>query len=131
MTEAAYLLPDFVTFTDNRGEQTDTVAAALDWMKTREPEVVTTVSPRRITAVRGFAGYLSGTDSATQVAPPGLVPCNRRLGQVFRYSDADIAAIMTAAKETIPVTAALLVVVKRESDPFISPFTPTATLALA
>lgn len=53
MAEAAYLLPDFVGFMDSRGEQTLTVTAALDWMKTREPEVVTTVSPRRITASAG------------------------------------------------------------------------------
>ena len=102
MAEAAYLLPDFVRFMDDRGEQTVTIAAALDWMKTREPEVITTVSPRRITAVRGFARYLSGIDPATEVPPLGLVPYNRRRGQIFLYSDADIAAIMTAAKETIP-----------------------------
>ena len=81
MAEAAYLLPDFVSFMDNRGERSVTVAAALDWVKTREPEVVTTVSPRRITAVRGFARYLSGTDPATEVPPLGLVPYNRRRGQ--------------------------------------------------
>ncbi|MEU9523292.1 tyrosine-type recombinase/integrase [Streptomyces sp. NPDC048224] len=102
MTEAAYLLPDFVRFMDDRGEQTVTIAAALDWMKTREPEVITTVSPRRITAVRGFARYLSGIDPATEVPPLGLVPYNRRRGQIFLYSDADITAIMTAAKQTIP-----------------------------
>ncbi|MEU5076060.1 tyrosine-type recombinase/integrase [Streptomyces asoensis] len=102
MAEAAYLLPDFVSFMDDRGEPTVTVAAALDWMRTREPEVVTTVSPRRITPVRGFARYLSGIDPATEVPPLGLVPYNRRRGQIFLYSDADIAAIMTAAKETIP-----------------------------
>jgi integrase len=108
MAEAAYLLPDFVSFMDDRGEQTVTVAAALDWMRAREPEVVTTVSPRRITAVRGFARYLSGIDPATEVPPLGLVPYNRRRGQIFLYSDADIAAIMTAAKETIsqPLRAA-------------------------
>jgi integrase/recombinase XerD len=102
MAEAAYLLPDFVSFMDSRGEQTVTIAAALDWMKAREPEVVTTVSPRRITAVRGFARYLSGIDPATEVPPLGLVPYNRRRGRIFLYSDADIAAIMAAANETIP-----------------------------
>ena len=108
LAEAAYLLPDFVSFMDDRREQTVTVAAALEWMRSREPEVVTTVSPRRITAVRGFARYLSGIDPATEVPPLGLVPYNRRRGQIFLYSDADIAAIMTAAKETIlqPLRAA-------------------------
>ncbi|MEV8092513.1 hypothetical protein [Streptomyces nigra] len=70
-------------------------------MRTREPKVITTVSPRRITAVRGFARYLSGIDPATKVPPLGQVPYNRRRGQIFLYSDADIAAIMTAAKQTI------------------------------
>ncbi len=102
MAEAAYLLPDFVAFLDGRGEQTVTIAAALDWVKTREPGAVTTVSPRRITAVRGFARYLSGTDPSTEVPPLGLVPYHRRRGQIFLYSDADISAIMAAAKETIP-----------------------------
>jgi integrase/recombinase XerD len=58
MAEAAYLLPDFVAFLDGRGERAVTIAAALGWVKAREPEAVTTVSPRRITAVRGFARYL-------------------------------------------------------------------------
>jgi integrase len=102
MAEAAYLLPDFAAFLDGRGEQTVTIAAALDWVKTREPGVVTTVSPRRITAVRGFARYLSGTGPSTEVPPLGLVPCHQRRGQIFLYSDADISAIMAAAKETIP-----------------------------
>ena len=102
MNEAAYLLADFAAFLHDRGEQTVTIAAALDWVKTREPGVITTVSPRRITAVRGFARYLSGTDPATEVPPLGLVPYHQRRSQIFLYSDADISAIMAAAKETIP-----------------------------
>ncbi|MDI2131318.1 hypothetical protein [Yinghuangia seranimata] len=47
-------------------------------MQAREPEAVTTVSPRRITAVRW------------------------RRGRIFPYSDADVAAIVAAATETIP-----------------------------
>jgi integrase len=85
-----------------RGVQTVTIAAALDWVKTREPGVVTTISPRRITAVRGFARYLSGIDPATEVPPLGLVRYRQRRGQIFLYSDAGISAIMAAAKETIP-----------------------------
>jgi integrase len=108
MNEAAYLLPDFAAFLDERGEQTVTIAAALDWVKAREPAVVTTSSPRRVTAVRGFARYMSGTDPATEVPPLGLVPYRRRRGRIFLYSDADVAAIMTAARETIaqPLRAA-------------------------
>lgn len=108
MNEAAYLLPDFAAFLDDRGQQTVTVAAALDWVKAREPEVITTSSPRRITAVRGFARYMSGIDPATEVPPMGLVPYHRRRGQIFLYSETDVAAIMAAARETIrqPLRAA-------------------------
>jgi integrase/recombinase XerD len=108
MNEAAYLLPDFAAFLDERGEQTVTIAAALDWVKAREPRVVTTSSPRRITAVRGFARYMSGADPATEVPPLGLLPYRQRRGRIFLYSDDDVAAIMTAARETIaqPLRAA-------------------------
>jgi hypothetical protein len=37
MNEAAYLLPDFADFLHDRGEHTVTIAAALDWVKAREP----------------------------------------------------------------------------------------------
>ena len=76
MNEAAYLLPDFAAFLHDRGEQTVTIAAALDWVKAREPGVITTASPRRITAVRGFARYLSGTRPGHRGAPagPGALP---------------------------------------------------------
>ena len=102
LAEARWLLPDFVAFMAERGEQTVTVGAALAWMKAREPGAVTTLSPRRITAVRGFARYLSGIDPATEVPPMGLVPYKRHRGQIFLYSDADIAAIIASARATIP-----------------------------
>jgi len=108
LAEAAYLLPDLVAFMAERGETSVSVAAVLDWVKAREPEVVTIVSPRRVTVARGFARYLSGIDPATEVPPMGLVPYNRRRGRIFLYSDADIAAIMNAARHTIrePLRAA-------------------------
>jgi integrase len=108
LAEARYHLPAFVAFMDGRGQTTVTVAAVLDWVKDRELAGSMTVSPRRVTVVRGFARYLSGIDPATEVPPLGLVPYRQRRGQIFLYSDADIAAIMAAAKETIaePLRAA-------------------------
>jgi integrase/recombinase XerD len=96
MAEAAWLLPDFVAFLDERGQSTVTVQAALAWVRLREGEVVTTVSPRRITAVRGFARYLSGIDADTEIPPMGLVPYRARWRPPFLYSDADITALITA-----------------------------------
>lgn len=102
MAEAAWLLPDFVAFLEERGQTTVTVTAALAWVRKRESDVVTTVSPRRISAVRGFARYLSGVDPATEIPPLGLVPHRQRWRQPFIYSDADVIAVMTAADEIGP-----------------------------
>jgi integrase/recombinase XerD len=107
MAEAAWLLPDFVAFMDERGQSTVTVQAALAWVRSRESDVVTTVSPRRITAVRGFARYLSGIDAGTEIPPMGLVPYRQRWRQPFLYSDTDVTALL-AATDTIaePLRAA-------------------------
>jgi integrase/recombinase XerD len=107
MAEAAWLLPDFVAFMEDRDQSTVTVQAILAWVRSREDEVVTTVSPRRITAVRGFARYLSGIDAGTEIPPMGLVPYRQRWRQPFLYSDADITALL-AATDTIeqPLRAA-------------------------
>ncbi|GAA3247490.1 hypothetical protein GCM10010532_092600 [Dactylosporangium siamense] len=102
MAEAAWLLPDFVSFLDERGQTTVTIQAALAWVRLREDEVVTTVSPRRITAVRGFAHYLSGIDSDTEIPPMGLVPHRQRWRPPFLYSDADITALLTASDAIQP-----------------------------
>ena len=102
MAEAAWLLPDFVSFMDERGQSTVTIQAALAWVRLREDEVVTTVSPRRITAVRGFARYLSGIDPATEIPPLGLVPYRQRWRPPFLYSSADITALLTEADAIEP-----------------------------
>jgi integrase len=102
MAEAAWLLPDFVAFMDERDQSTVTIQAALAWVRLREDEVVTTVSPRRITAVRGFARYLSGIEADTEIPPMGLVPYRLRWRPPFLYSDADIAALIAAAEAIEP-----------------------------
>lgn len=102
MAEASWLLPDFVGFLEERGQCTVTIAAALEWVKARQGEVVTTLSPRRITAVRGFARYLTGIDPATEVPPLGLVPHRARWREPFVYSVADIAAVLREAMRIDP-----------------------------
>jgi integrase len=103
MAEAAWLLPDFVAFMDEHDQSTVTVQATLAWVRLREGEVVTTVSPRRITAVRGFARYLSGIDAGTEIPPLGLVPYRLRWRPPFLYSEADITALIAAADAIEPM----------------------------
>lgn len=97
MADAARLLPSFVAYLDARGVSTVTVHAALDWCQQPAPVGGITVAPRRMTAVRGFARYLSGIDPTTEVPPTGLVPFRRQRPAPFIYSDADVAALLSVA----------------------------------
>lgn len=102
LADAARLLPSFVTFLESQGLSTVTVRAALDWCQQPAPVGGVTVASRRMTAVRGFARYLSGSDPATEVPPVGLVPLRHRRPEPFIYSAADIAAMLTVARRLGP-----------------------------
>lgn len=86
LAEAQWLLPDFVAYLDSRGLRTVTVQAALEWAQQSPSGRVTSVGPRRMTAVRGFARYLSGIDADTQLPPLGLMPHRQRWRQPFIYT---------------------------------------------
>lgn len=69
LAEAAWLLPGFVTYLDAHVMTTVTVQAALAWAQHSPTGQGRTVGPRRMTAARGFARYLSGIDPSTEVPP--------------------------------------------------------------
>jgi integrase/recombinase XerD len=108
LAEAAWLLPGFVAYLDGQDAQTVTIQAALAWAQQSRTGRVTTIGPRRMTAARGFARYLSGIDASTEVPPPGLMPRRQRWRRPFIYSPADIDAVMTRARCSIasPLRAA-------------------------
>jgi integrase len=108
LAESAWLLPGFVAYLDGQEAQTVTIEAALAWAQQSETGRVTTVGPRRMTAARGFARYLSGIDAGTEVPPLGLMPHRQRWRRPFIYSPADIDAVMTRARCSIvsPLRAA-------------------------
>ena len=104
MAEAGRLLPGFVACLDARGLTTVTIEAALAWAQQAPASPqgrVSTTGARRMTAVRGFARYLSGIDPATQVPPLGLMPHRARWRQPFIYTTADIDTLLEAARDTI------------------------------
>lgn len=108
LRDAAWVLPGFVDYLDARGLSTVTVESALAWAQQPATGTVTSVGPRRMTAVRGFARYLSGIDAGTEVPPLGLMPHRRRWRQPFIYSTADIDLLIEQAKSSIssPLRAA-------------------------
>jgi integrase len=111
MAEAGRLLPGLVAYLDAGGLPTVTIEAALAWAQQAPKSPagrVTTIGPRRMTAARGFARYLSGIDASTEVPPLGLMPRRGPWRQPFIYTSADIGALLTAARRRIvsPLRAA-------------------------
>jgi integrase/recombinase XerD len=108
MAEASWLLPGFVAYLDARGARTVTIEAALGWVQQAQTDRGTSVGPRRMTAVRGFARYLAGIDTDTEVPPLGLWPHRQRWRRPFIYSPTDVNAVMAQARQSIvsPLRAA-------------------------
>jgi integrase/recombinase XerD len=108
LAEARWLLPGFVAYLNSRNARTVTIEAALAWAQQSTTGTVTTVGPRRMTAVRGFARYLAGIDADTEVPPLGLMPYRQRWRRPFIYSPADIDTVMSRARSSIasPLRAA-------------------------
>jgi integrase/recombinase XerD len=97
LTEAHRLLPRFVAYLDTVGVEFVTIDAALAWSLEPDVKPGATVWPNRLWVVRGFARYMAGIDPRTEIPPADLIPCRKRWLAPFVYSDADIAALMTAA----------------------------------
>jgi integrase/recombinase XerD len=108
LAEAGWLLPSFVAYLQDHGLRTVTVEAALVWAQHSPTGKGMSVVPRRMTAARGFARYLSGIDPSTEVPPLGLIPSWQRWRRPFIYAPADIDAIMSQARSSIvsPLRAA-------------------------
>ncbi len=108
LAEARWLLPSFVAYLEGAGLRTVTVEAALAWAQTASTGKGRSVAPRRMTAARGFARYLSGIDPDTEVPPLGLIPSWQRWRRPFIYAPSDIDAILSQAGISIvsPLRAA-------------------------
>jgi integrase/recombinase XerD len=52
----------------------------------------------RLSVVRGFACYRSGDDLATEIPPPGLLPCRPMRARPYLYSEEEIGQLLKAAK---------------------------------
>jgi integrase/recombinase XerD len=102
LDQAHRLLPDFVAYLDAIGAETVTVEAALVWAQRPDADPATSVWARRMTVARGFARHMTGVHPDTEIPPPGLVRFRQRRRPPFIYSAADITALMSAARRTIP-----------------------------
>lgn len=91
------LLTDFVGYLESEGLTMITVDAAMVWAAF-PPNGVSGWHGHRLSVVRGFAGHLHVIDPAHQVPPTGVFPTPKHRATPFLYSDADIEALMAAAR---------------------------------
>jgi integrase/recombinase XerD len=97
LERAGELLDDFVDSMDSAGERTVTVSLALDWA-TLSSDAGARWRAQRLGVVRGFTRYLLAFNPGTEVPSVGLLPSGRTRPAPFLYSEADIAALMAAAR---------------------------------
>jgi integrase/recombinase XerD len=95
---SAYELPDFVNFAETAGATHITTELALAWAS-QPPKDPSHRVARRMEAVRGFARFVSGFDRASEVPPHDLTPLPDRKIRPYLFSDADLAALMAAARQ--------------------------------
>ena len=105
LTSEHRLLRDLAAFMDAAGASTVTIELALRWA-TMPTGVGHAYLAQRMRAVRGFARYLAGIAPATEIPPLELLPARRHRPTPHIYSDAEIAALMTAARTLRPALRA-------------------------
>jgi len=97
LAQEGRLLRDFAAFAEAAGAGTVTTDLAVAWSVMPRNASPVRAAQRR-TMVRGFARYLQAADPATQVPPVGVLPARARRVTPYIYPDAEVAALMTAAR---------------------------------
>jgi integrase len=102
------LLANFVARLDAEGATHITAEAALAWA-IRSPDSSERWRATQLSVVRCFARYAQALDLAHEVPPTWLLPAGRHRRTPYLYSEADVAALMAAARELrSPLRAATL-----------------------
>lgn len=105
LKEAEHALEDFVAFVERAGAERLTTELAVAWAK-----LPVDAQPyywrRRLEKVRGFARYLATIDPQTDVPSKDLLPAPGRRVAPYIYSEAEIAALMAAARTLKPPSTA-------------------------
>ena len=96
------LLQDFVAYLEAAGARTVTIDLALAWVGLPGRDAHPSYLSNRLSVVRGFARHLQAFDPATEVPPVRVLPRSRCRAVPYLYSDAEIAALMSAARSLTP-----------------------------
>ena len=102
LDDAARILASFVAFAERASAGTITTELALSWAaQPREASPIWLA--HRLSAVRGFARYLHALDPAAEIPPADLLTApGYQPAPPYLYSDADVAALLAAARRLTP-----------------------------
>jgi integrase/recombinase XerD len=101
MPQDGRLLEGFVEFLERAGAQRITTELALMWART-PADAHPHYWRQRLGVARGFARHLATIDPASEVPSKDLLPTTRPRIAPYIYTDAEIAALMAAARELSP-----------------------------
>jgi integrase len=105
MPQDGWLLEGFVGFLEQAGTERITTELALRWA--RQPSLAHPHRWRqRLSVARGFARHLATIDPASEVPSKDLLPGTRQRLAPHIYTDAEITALMTAARGLTPLLRA-------------------------
>jgi len=97
-----WMLYDFVGYLEGAGASTVTAELAVAWAQLPGEEAHPSYLGKRLCVVRGFARHLAAFDPATEVPSADLLHWQECRATPYIYSDADIAALMAAARSLQP-----------------------------
>jgi len=101
LTEHGRVLPQFAAFLAERGESLITTALALEFA-TQPAQASVVWWHQRLAIVRGFARYLQAFDARHEVPPVNLLPATFRRAVPYLFSEAEIEALLAAARSMRP-----------------------------
>jgi integrase/recombinase XerD len=92
------LLNDFVDYLEDRDSGVVTNAMSIAWASLPPVNAASNWHAHRLSVVRVFARYLHVIDPVHEIPPPKVFPTPNQRATPFIYADADVAAMMLAAR---------------------------------
>jgi integrase len=90
------LLAQLTAYLEQAGAVTVTTEHALAWAVL--PGGDPSWHAYRLAVARGFAAWLRTVDPAAEIPPAGLIPSRKQRATPYLYTDAEVAALITAAE---------------------------------
>jgi integrase/recombinase XerD len=97
-----WILGDFVSYLEAAGASAVTTELAVAWATQLGVEAHPAYLAKRLSVVRGFARHLAAFDPSTEIPSVDLLPNQACRATPYLYSQADVAALIGAARALTP-----------------------------